>query len=281
MAIGYEKPRSCSGSARSESPSVAALTRVGCPAGSASGALRICRWLGRNNGLDRRSFGLRPHSRELRPERDVPGVASPAAHAQAIDARCMRRKSVSQMARETYRSQVVERVLNRPDCRTRSALESVFSRLSFEPGLNALKTAGCVERNFCAFETLHLAFGPGCSSIATAHAGAQHSAAPERPCKQNWLGHRSFCFKAYAGSGAGRLQPQTPVLEHMIDRGQQRCGDRAESFRRAATALEALAAETPVKSNDFWGWGNRGSSCGLPGDVASLTSVFLPGTFLM
>ena len=30
------------------------------------------------------------------------------------------------------------------------------------------------------------------------------------------------------------------VLEHMIDRGQQRCGDRAESFRRAATALEAL-----------------------------------------
>ena len=29
------------------------------------------------------------------------------------------------------------------------------------------------------------------------------------------------------------------VPEHVIDRGQQRCGDRAESFRRAATALEA------------------------------------------
>src|SRR5208337_693700 len=29
------------------------------------------------------------------------------------------------------------------------------------------------------------------------------------------------------------------VPEHVIDRGQQRCGDRAESYRRAATALEA------------------------------------------
>src|SRR5208337_3555044 len=29
------------------------------------------------------------------------------------------------------------------------------------------------------------------------------------------------------------------VPEHVIDRGEQRCGDRAESFRRAATALEA------------------------------------------
>ena len=131
----------------------------------------------------------------------------PASRGQTRLGVCMRRKSVSQMARETYRSQVVERVLSRADCRTRSALESVFSRLSFEPGLNALKTAACVERNFCAFETLHLAFGPGCSSIATAHAGAQHSAAPERPCKQNWPGHRSFCFEAYAGSSAGGLSP--------------------------------------------------------------------------